>query len=214
MTWMPAGSVVVIVAHHFNPTVVGQTWLVKNGILAESDFERGCVFSDMVVQIQSPQFQMLLLREQMQFSPRLDEELQQEIVVEKLGGIVEKLPHTPFGAIGLNFTWHLSKPGSEINELSRELFAKDSSGLYDQFNSDNARFGAYLSQDFGPFRLKLDIKPVIVEVDDKNEDRVQFAFNFHKEIDGGADQVRELLARWNEVRSEAHRIISAVPTGE
>ncbi len=41
-----AGSSVVIVAQHFNPSVATQLWLVGTELAAESDFQPGCIFAD------------------------------------------------------------------------------------------------------------------------------------------------------------------------
>jgi hypothetical protein len=41
-----AGSSVVIVAQHFNPSVATQLWLVGTELPAASDFQPGCVCAD------------------------------------------------------------------------------------------------------------------------------------------------------------------------
>src|SRR3954452_10956137 len=101
-----AGSNVIIAARQFNPTVFSQLWLVRNELLAEEDFGPGYLFSEAVVQMATPQFLMLVVPSQLQFSPTDQVEDQQALIRGKVGRIVERLPHTPYVAVGLNFVWH------------------------------------------------------------------------------------------------------------
>ncbi len=200
MLWTQAGSVVVIVAQQFNPTVLSQLWLVRNGVLGEEDIQKGSIFTDMVVQVRSPQFNLFMINEQLQFVPIAAVEQQQQILIEKLGPIVHKLPHTPYRALGLNFVWHLTPDDGDMPRLTRELFAMPDRPLFKKFITSDARFGAYLSKDFEGFRLKLDIKPVnLAAPTDAAEGHLQFAFNFHCDIgDEGASKITERLARWDD----------------
>lgn len=213
MPWQPAGSVAVVVAQQFNPSVMNQVWLVKRGVLEEDDLLEGSVFSDMLVQVRSRFFHMLVLPEQMQFVPAVVAEQQQELLIDKVGTIVQAVPHTPYRGLGLNFNWHLKPGDGDLGRLTRELFATPDRPLYSRFGGDNARFGAYLSKDFCDFRLKLDVKPINVPVNDTIDRRLQFAFNFHAEITEGPDQIVERLGHWNEVRQEAKEILEAVEPG-
>jgi hypothetical protein len=102
-------------------------------------------------------------------------------------------------------------PEGDVRALTRELFFRDERPLDQHFRDDNANFGAYLSKDFAGFRLRLDIKPILVPTDEGQENRLQFAFNFHRDVaEGGAGQIEECLHHWDEVRREAERIIDSV----
>ena len=61
----PGTSNAVIVAHQFNPSVVNQLWLVDNDIVARDDFQEGCVFSDMVVNVNAKEFSLFISPEQL-----------------------------------------------------------------------------------------------------------------------------------------------------
>jgi hypothetical protein len=211
MPWTHAGSAVVVIAQQFNPTVVSQLWLVRHGLIGENDVQEGSIFSDAFVQLASPQFNLLLLPNQLQFVPLESAGTQQALVLAKVGTIVRELPHTPFRGLGLNFNWHLTAPDADMNTLTREMFSVPERPLYQQFATADARFGAYLSKDYAGFRLKLDIKPVVVPLPEAGEHRLQFAFNFHCDIgENGSAQIESQLARWNDARDEAERIINAV----
>lgn len=214
MPWHHAGSVAVIVANQFNPSIMKQGWLMKVGVLGEDDLmDEGSIFSDKIVQIRSHFFHMLVLPEQMQFVPAVVPEQEQDLLIDKVGTIVRELPHTPYSALGLNFNWHLSPSDGDIGRLTRELFTTPDRPLYRRFGGGDARFGAYLSKDFGNFRLKLDVKPVHGTIDGKTDYRLLFAFNFHSDIRDGAEQIVERLGHWNEVRQEAKEILEAVEPG-
>jgi hypothetical protein len=213
MPWTPAGAAAVVVAQQFNPSIFKQSWLVNNRILTSEDFLDGSFHSDFVVQVRSRQFHMLVLQDQLQFVPAIEVPVieQQALLVEKLGAIVQLLPHTPYRALGLNFSWHLTPAGGDIGVYSRRLFSRDDQPLYQHFREVNAHFGAYLSKDFACFRLRLDIKPIVVAVEGGQENRLQFGFNFHRDIgDGGAPQIIDGLHYWDEVRQETERIIDSV----
>jgi hypothetical protein len=209
MSWTQVGSVVVVAARQFNPSVITQLWLVRNGLLVDDDFLPGCIFTDVIVQVRSRRFHMLIVPEQLQFVPAVPPEEEQGQIVDSLGRLVATLPHTPYTALGLNFAWHLRLGERNVSQVTRELFFQRGIPLFANFDREDAHFGGYLSKDYLGFRLKLDVKPVIVQEEGRNENRVQFAFNFHADLTV-ADQIEDRLLRWNEVRQEAERIIDAV----
>ena len=48
-------------------------------------------------------------------------------------------------------------------------------------------------------RLKMDIQPVIVRASEKNENRVQIAFNFHRDVDSTTpiEKIKQSLELWD-----------------
>jgi hypothetical protein len=213
MPWTQAGAAAVVVAQQFNPSVVSQIWLRDNHILAVDEFLDGSIYTDFVVQVRSRPFHMLVLQDQLQFVPAAEVPVveQQQVIVEKLGAIIDLLPHTPYRALGLNFSWHLTPAADDIGAFSRRLFSRDDQPLYQQFREENAHFGAYLSKEVAGFRLRLDIKPIVVATERGPENRLQFGFNFHRDIgEGGARLIVEGLDHWDEVRQETERIIDSV----
>jgi hypothetical protein len=213
MAWVKAGSAVVIVAQQFNPSIVSNHWLIQNRVLAEGDFLPGCVFTDVFAQVHSRLFDMLVVAEQIQFVPTMTDHDEQQVIVDKLGMIVDTLPHTPYRALGLNFTWHLIPGDGDIARASRALFFIPSNPLFSNFDAPNALFGGYMSKDLLGLRLKLDVKPLVTQLQDRVEHRLQFAFNYHLDLvpdSPAAAQIRDKLCRWNEVKREAERIIDAV----
>ena len=206
-------SNVVVAAHQFNPSIFKQLWLVKNHIVDEDDFGDGCLFSDPAVKVESGRFGLLVVAPQLQFVPKVPPEEQEQLIVEKVGAMVQALPHTPYTAVGLNFFWHLRPEDSDVPALTRELFHVPKKPLFRQFESEGSRFGGYFSKDILGCRLKLDIKPIFLppEEEGENNEVLQFAFNFHLDVpQEGDDAVRCIerqLGHWNEARDAATQIV-------
>ena len=202
----------VVVARQFNPSVIGQHWLVRNGLVDEDGFLPGCVFTDVVVQVNSRDFDLMVVPQQCQLSPRVHREREQELVVNKVGQIARLLPHTPYRGVGMNFIWHVVPEASDVPTISRGLFCIKAGPLYREFPDQDARFGAYMSKDALGGRLKLDVKPIIVNREGEEVERIQFAFNFHRDVANEEDpvaRIEEMLHHWNEARDESSRIVQS-----
>src|SRR5579875_3202168 len=211
MPWTSAGSTVVVVAQQFNPSVISQLWLVQHGLLGEDEFQPGCIFTDMFVQVRSRQFHMLVVPEQLQFVPNVPAGEEQDLLVDKVGTIIQTLPHTPFRALGLIFNWFLVPPDGDVAKLTRQLFFREEPALYRHFATEDAHFGAYLSKDSLGFRLKLDAKPILVPGENGPQARVLFAFNFHADLkEDSAQQIQTCLLQWDNARREAEILIDSV----
>jgi hypothetical protein len=101
-----------------------------------------------------------------------------------------------------------------IEQLSRELFFKGDSDVYRRFDTEDAKFGAYLSREILGCRLKLDIKPISLDESGRDDmQRLQFAFNFHCDLAGLAvepvPRIQEMLARWDDARAESMQIVES-----
>ncbi len=214
MTWTENPPVVVLLARQFNPSVLSQMWLSRNGILDyEGTVKANSIFTENLVQIVTDEFVLAVLPEQLQFIPTVEPSLQQKLIEDKLGVLIGKLPHIPYLAIGLNFNWHLVPEPGGMPAVTRDLFAVKESGFFERFHGPNARFGAYLSKDFGSFRMKVDIKPISVVLENGGkEDRIQFGFTFHFDLPPGQESAKETMARlseWDAVREETTLTLKA-----
>lgn len=211
------GSSVVVVAQSFNPSVTNQLWLVRNDVVPEGDFLPGCIFTDLLVQVRTKQFSLLFTPEQFQFVPAPSEENPHALIQETIGRIVEMLPHTPYRALGLNFTWHLTPEGGDVTALSRRLFYIAGRPLFRDFDAPDASFGAYLSRDLLGFRLKLDIKPMTVPPSTSGPaQRLQLLYNFHADLSEVGEPVARLqqhLRRWEEAAEVARGSAASLSEG-
>ena len=210
------GSTVVIVAKQFNPSIVNQLWLVQNAVLLEDEFRPGCVFTDMAVQVHASEFDLTVVPQQFQFTPKVALDRQQELVNEKVGRITQTLPHTPFRALGLNFIWQYTPDNESVADACRRLFFKEGCRLHESFNQADARFGGYMSKDFMSLRMKMDVKPATVTCDGQSVERIQFMFNFHKDLVSDENVVRriqETLCIWNDARDAASQLVQSAARG-
>jgi hypothetical protein len=204
-------SNVVIAARHFNPSVFNQLWLYRNELVGEAEFEPGSVFTDAFVQVRTARYVVMVVPDQLQFLPLQQDEGEGNLILEKVGRIIELLPHTPYIAVGLNFVWHKNVDGLDIGQLTRRLFFNADSTFYREFDTPDAQFGGYASKAMFDCSLKVDVKPVTVP--EEPTERVQVAFNLHKDITRPVDVVREIkdvLSRWDAVRAEAERIVKLI----
>lgn len=204
---------VVIIARQFNPSIISQHWLIKNGIFTEEEIQPDSIFSPLIATFQSRDCQVLVLPEQLQFAFKPSDHSGQELLIAKLGKIVQALPHTPFIAVGLNFSWQIYEEDGAANAaLGRKLFFRDTSPLYQFFNAEDARFGSYMSRDILGCRLNLDIKPVISAPQEGATVRLHFGFNFHLQLDEGdsVDIILNLFKKWDEAKETAASLIKQI----
>jgi hypothetical protein len=207
----------IVAAHQFNPSVVSQLWLVDHGIMLREELEagKGSVFSDMMVSVASQKFTMLVTPDQVQFSPTQPPPNEDAIVESRLGLLVRTLPHTPFTACGLNFTWLLED--DEVVSVAKRLFFVPNSPVHRAFDVENSRFGGYMSKPALGGRLKLDVKPLTLRLPNGDAtERLQFAFNFHLDVPQTSDAVDVVvahLAQWNQAFEMTRETMQLLETG-
>jgi hypothetical protein len=203
-----ANANVVIVAYHFNPTITDQLWLTEHAIVNRDEPAGPYVFTDMLVQVPTKDFHLLIVPDRCQLTPSPQIENAQQLIVERLGRLVELLPHTPYRAVGLNFNWHFSRENDDIERFARARFFVPGSPLHELFSVEGSRFGGYMSKGFHNGRLKLDIKPAQITTEEARQEVMQFAFNFNLELTDDGNKVQQIMAflnRWNEARDAANQ---------
>lgn len=211
MEMIPAN--VVIIARQFNPSIISQYWLIKNGIFTEEEIQSGSIFSPVIANVQTRDCQVLVLPEQLQFMYGLEDHSGQELLISKLGKIIQALPHTPFVAAGLNFSWQVYDEDEASNAaLGKKLFFRDNVPLYRFFDTEDARFGSYMSRDILGCRLKLDIKPVTIARQEGPANRLHFGFNFHLQLDEDdkVNSILNLFKKWDAARETALSLMKQI----
>lgn len=202
---------IVVLAQSFNPSVFNRHWLIKNNFIEEESVLPNSIFVPGVTQLSTKKFNLVVVPEQLQFnighqSVNLDDEIKNTLLP-----IIEKLQEIPYKAVGLNFNWFVNDSEKSIKELCQELFFISESKLFQKFETENSRFGSYMSMDFGKSRLKLDIKPVnSLEIKTKeSSEYIQFAFNFHivLKLDDSAKELIDTLKQWSNFKNESKKII-------
>jgi hypothetical protein len=196
---------VIVTANTFNVSLVSQLWLVNNRIVLEEEFVGSAMFTLGLVHVTTPRFSLLVIPNQVQFMPIGDEDGKQQLILERLGGFINLLPHTPYTALGVNFIWHYKPPeNTTVAAIGRRFFFKENTPFVRAFDSDDAKFGAYFSKDVLGFRLKLSTTPVDVKHGDERVAEVlQFSFNYHLDSHN-TREIHDALDRWH--RAKEHSI--------
>jgi hypothetical protein len=219
MSLQLVASSAVAAAQHFNPSVTGQHWLIEKGIIRPEEIQVGSVFTDVVAQVPTQKFQLLVIQEncQITFPPQGDAAEQQALLKERLGRLVELLPHTPYTAVALNFLWHVFPGNETMPSMSRRLFFASSIPLCRAFDREDARFGVYASMDWKGYRLKVGANPVLIcPPGGQSSEAVQFSFNYHRQVLGRPEAWRDVVASfdlWQEAKEYAVSILCEA-TGE
>jgi hypothetical protein len=217
---MPVQLVVanaVITGANFNPSVFSHLWLVDNSIIGRQDLASGSVFTDVLVQARTAAFVLNVFPQQVQLVPIAPATASAQLMRDPMEKIVRLLPHTPLTAVGLNFVWQsslLAQPGP----TGRSLFFHRGP-LYDAFNAEDARFGAYMSRDVGAVRMRLDVRPLYAQpYQQQMGELLQFAFNFERMLGTIPSSLRsnavvETLEGWENYRNRANDIVDAAVGG-
>jgi hypothetical protein len=202
---------VIVTASNFNVTLISQVWLIDNGIVRRDEFSDAMIFTPAIVQFQTPHFDFLAIPTQLQFEPKGTDEEKQKIIVERLGKFVQTLPHTPYTAMGVNFTWHYKPaPPKTVAQVSRSAFFKSDAKFAKFFSSHDAKFGAYYSKDELGFRLRLNIGPIdIPRPDEAPEEAIQLAFNYHLDANREED-IRSAMERWSRAKQHSTELANEI----
>lgn len=171
----------VLVAESFNLNIFQPLWLIDNEIISRAEIESGTSFNTPVaVSISTSTFDLLIVPERIQLTLKNNKDSAKNDIQRIIGGIVNKLPHTPYSAIGLNFNYTLtSNDQDDFVKKSKELFMVDTNPLVSEFNTDDVRAGMYTSKDMFGSRLRLDIKPII---NNERNEAIQVNYNIHRNV--------------------------------
>lgn len=195
---------VVILANRFNLSIFNQYWLIDNGIIDQEDLKAGYTFTPVLNQIQTQDYQLTIVPDRLQLDihPVTDENAV-DLIESKIGKIIEKLPHTPYTALGLNFVYLYTPDADNFPKYTRSIFLNPESPLSIKFTDENARFGGYFIKDMLDFRVMLNARPVTTpSKGDQMIDKINFDFNFHLDLKDEEKHktILEYLKKWNELK--------------
>lgn len=203
------GQTIVILAQNFNPSIFNRHWLVKkdNVFLQDEDILPSSIFSPEIVLVNSKSTRLLVTPEQLQFELVDMDANFYEAIEKTLIPMVSVLKEIPYRAVGINFVFYVEEKDKSVIDLSKELFFKNDSKLFNHFDNEDARFGSYMSKTFEDSRLKLDVKPVFLKT---GKETIQFGFNFHSDLDPKKDANTVLfdkLQKWQLFKDESLKIM-------
>jgi len=207
----------VIVAHDVNLSIFKPAWLGRQGILLDEELAGQVVITPALVRVPTDRFELLVLPDRIQLRPAKESDRCQPDLVRILGGIVSKLPHTPFTAIGLNFDF-LLRPAEDrqFAAWNAQQFAAPIALSIIGGEVDSASYGAFFTFAVLGMKLHADFRPVPMgrrEVQDAlaaapDANVMQAKFNFHRDLATPASVavIFEVLASWNAASSVASRL--------
>ncbi|NOX34473.1 MAG: hypothetical protein GXP56_12195 [Deltaproteobacteria bacterium] len=192
---------IVIIASTFNVNILNTVWLYKNKIFTEKELQ-GATCLPVIVEAQSDDFRLHIVPDRLQFSINTKYKNTKELLSSKIGRLVKLLPHTPFTAAGLNFTYHVTPSDKDIYKLTRSLFCNEQSKLFNDLEEENVRFGGYFSKDLLGTRFRLDAKPISIVMQNKKKEMLQLAYNFNISLNEEDDHnsVIGLFDKWDEAK--------------
>jgi len=209
----------IITSPALTPVVFSQMFFTKIGVVEEDGFGQGYIFSDQVCQVQSPRFHFIAMGGgTMQFtpSPDLPPLEQDDLILDIVPKIVRALGQIPFIALGINFILREGDTEQFVNERTQRLFYRKGIAPFTYFTDPDARFGGYMSKDFHGFRLKMEIKPALLQKPKVPPmHSVLFSFNFHKDLDtkDSVGAIEQSLGLWRVAREHSDEIARSAFAG-
>ena len=201
---------IVLVTDSINVTSFSQYWFIKNGIFEEVDFQ-GSIFTPGLTLINTSDCQMTIVPNQIQLELKNDNQaMTMQCIENRMFKLIRCLLNVKVVAIGLNYIWKLQDDERTIPVLSKTLFGNVESGIQSFFCKEDARFGAYYSQNIDlSTRLKLDIKPSLAKENGQNIDFIMYNFNFHCDVP--EQQMEEVLLnqlnKWQQFNNLANELV-------
>ena len=210
----------VLVANELNLSIFKPSWLQNAGILTEQELSGQIVITPGLAQIPTDLFELVIIPNRVQITFRPAGLVTARAILTRIiGGIATTLPHTPYQALGINYQYHIGPPqGTEFGRWDRQLFALPAVCTIVQADDTKARFGAYFSLDALGMRVKVDLKPVVAQLNDPQGRRlaetelINAALNYHTQLPD-ADRLPMLLstlAKWDEAFQHAATIIQSI----
>lgn len=173
----------------------------------------------MAVNLTTPEIAFLAVPDRIQLSFANENVNCSGLIKRIMGGIVTVLPHTPFHAVGFNFTWILlANKQDEFPQTLRKLFLSADNPLSRFCDGEDCRFGFYISRNLNIGRLRLDLKPIMANPAIAGGDLregLQLTFNIHRDLsdDNKVERILEFLNEWDSSFSLAQQMTEGVGSG-
>jgi hypothetical protein len=211
----PVSGSFVVIANVFNPSIVSQAWLLSQGLVDEAEFGQLSLSTPQVAQHAMRAMDLLVAPERLQLTFPPADGAAPERAARLAREIIEKLPHTPYTAVGMNFDYGIDLPGATFAGVLRTWFLAEQNPLAARFECDDARFGGYFSKNLEDMRLKLIVLPLALSGVGERQGTLRFQFNFHRDLSTGdpqeaARQAGQKLSAWRLYRDAAVEMVQEV----
>lgn len=172
---------IVLVASNINVNLFNQGWFLENQIIASAEMQGDSVFVPNYVSLSLIDCQFVIVPTQIQISLKyFDIDNTQRILANRVVKFMNALNCYGIKAVGINFSLTLEDETGQ--DVSLKLLKRYNNKVDEYFKNDDARFGAYYSQNVDDVtRLKLDIKPIKCVFNGTLVEKLLLSFNFHSE---------------------------------
>jgi hypothetical protein len=201
----PTGAVLVVTAKSFNPSIFTQLWLSKEDLVADKDFVGASLATEAVAQHDLANMQLLVVPSRLQVTLKPGDEASSEAGKTLVDGIVKKLPHTPFQALGMNLDYLVTFDAQSFAQVNRAMFLAQSGPFVKAFVDGNSLFGGYFSRNINGIRMKVDIKPISTGGEVGVGDKLRCVFNYHVDLkqEDNVSVIHTALAKWSDMTARA-----------
>ncbi|MBL8695033.1 MAG: hypothetical protein JNJ88_13145 [Planctomycetes bacterium] len=202
------GAALIVVARNLNPSIFSQIWLVDEGLV-----DHGCAFDTPSVTAQEmsqhsfQELQFLALPDRFQITFTSVDDKTGTRATTLASKIVEKLPHTPFRAIGINFEYVIRS----TSEFERSLIRWPAESVAAPFSSSTARLGVIAVGSVKEAKLTLEMRPG----EEAGEKTALIKFNFHFDLperpkNSRIEALASALAQWTDLRRDSLAIAEEI----
>jgi len=199
----------IVLVGLFNLNDFDKYFFIKNEILAEGDFQNNYIYQPPnIIQINTKTIQVVILPTQFIATSLNPLEVTDNIAtIVRL--ILKNSKTSSISGLGINFQWFFSDEKKSMHEISKQFINPADSVQNSEFNTQDSHFGLYMSKNFKDARLKLDIKPSIISEKSNKIEAIQFAFNFHFEINStNVEDIDKFLSDYADYYQKASNIMS------
>lgn len=202
----------IVIVGIFDTNFFDKFFFFKNKFVSEEEILDNSSFNNLgLVNLVTPKFQILIQINQIVITS--NEPNNDNIKLDEISSkLIRDANLTNITAFGINFHWFLIDESLDLKDLSKSFFYSPNIKILSNFNdSEDSMYGVYASKNVLNARLKLDIKPNILQDNTLNKlDTIGFAFNFHFDISekNANSEVLEKIKDYNYYKEESSRMIS------
>jgi len=172
---IPKGVNIVLLANKHNPSIISKDWVINNHILNGEIVN----FAHLPVAsiVEDMDYNLFIDQDSLRLTVKNINEENIENSSQIIINYVNKLPETPYNAIGFNFLYSLNEDERKL----RDIFIADEDKVTKIF-AENYSFGGIIKFKFEDFVVTAKIAP-------ENGKEVKVDFNFHYK----SNNVRDIL---------------------
>lgn len=156
-------ATIVVLANLFNPSIVTRDWLKREGIVKEEPLK--CANVPTLALFESNSYVLTVSPDRFEATLKIIEPVDHLIAgISSLASItktfVEKLHHTPYRSLGINYIWSVKVEGDEnVSSLLKDIFVSSKEGFLRLFPENDYQVGGIIYFPYDVFRVKLIVEP-------------------------------------------------------